>query len=107
MELAQVPRIQITPRALPLHVFRRFREAVELKIEAELDIKLGCLPHWSFSQGEDFSPVSGTWYKDTTSVVVSQLRVLNCCRLLKVFGICVQILIKATTFWIQRNLDKF
>lgn len=60
-----------------------------------------------FNKQVKIPPVFGTWYKGTTSVVVSQLRVLNCCRLLKVFGICVQILIKATTFWIQRNLDKF
>ena len=52
------------------------------------------------------SPVFGTWYKVTTSVVVSQLRVLNCCGLLKVFEICVQILIKVTTFRIKRNLSK-
>ena len=46
-------------------------------------------------------PVFGTWYKVTTSVVVSQLKVLNYCGLLKVFGICDQILIKVTTFWIR------
>ena len=53
------------------------------------------------------SPVSSTWYKVTTSVVVSQLKVLNCCCLLKVFGIRVQTLIKATTFWTKRNPKKF
>ena len=34
VELAQVPRIQIPPRALQLHVFRRFMEAVGVKIAA-------------------------------------------------------------------------
>ena len=60
------------------------------------------LPQWV-----RISPISSTWYKVTASVVVSQLKVLNCCCLLKVFGICVQTLIKATTFWTKRNPKKF
>ena len=39
-----------------------------------------------------------TWYKGTTPVVVPQLKVRNCCCILKGFEICIQILINATTF---------
>ena len=53
------------------------------------------------------SPVNGTWYKVTTSVVVSQLKVLNYCGFLKVFGTCDQILIKVTTFRIKDICDQF
>ena len=69
--------------------------------------KLANLDSQAMNMGADILVLTETWYKDTTSVVVSQLRVLNCCRLLKVFGIRVQILMKAMTFWIQRNLAKF